>query len=64
MWDKVPVERWDRPMFDEYKHIINLLEKLDTKLEQPDCEDPAKSAWMLEVEKRLQDLEANGIHKE
>lgn len=50
--------QWTRPMFNEYKEILRRLDKLDEKLGQPDCEDPAKAAWMREVETRLDKLEA------
>lgn len=45
-------DRWD-----EFKDIIDRLDKLDKKLDQPDC-DPAKRAWMESIDKRLKDLEA------
>lgn len=58
MRTNVPYEAWTRPMFNEYQEIIRRLEKLDEKLEQPDCPDPEKAAWMKEVEERLVKLEA------
>ncbi len=45
-------------MLDEFKEILRRLEALDEKLGQPDCEDPAKAAWMRGVEDRLAMLEA------
>ena len=50
-------KQWTRPMVNDYKRVIELLEKLDRKTDQPDCEDPAKAAWMREVEERLDALE-------
>lgn len=50
--------QWTRPMVNDYKRVIELLEKLDRQTGQPDCEDPAKAAWMREVEARLGALEA------
>ena len=52
-----PISIWDRPTFDEFKEILERLEKIDKKLDQPECEDPAKAAWMREVEERLAALE-------
>lgn len=49
--------QWDRPMLNEYQEILNRLAALDAKLGQPDCEDPAKAAWMKEIEKRLDAVE-------
>ncbi len=57
MRTNVPLEWWDRPKFDEYKEIIDRLDKLDKKLDQPECEDPEKAAWMKQVEERLDRLE-------
>ncbi len=39
------------------KDILKKVEELDAKTGQPDCEDPAKSKWMRDVEKRLKKLE-------
>lgn len=57
MRTSVPVQSWTRLAFDEYQEIIRRLTELDTKLAQPDCVDPAKAAWMDEVEARLRSLE-------
>lgn len=48
---------WTREAFEDFKKLIKLAEKLDEKLNQPDCEDPEKAAWMREVERRLKALE-------
>lgn len=53
----IPAGQWTNQSFNEYKEILRLLESLDAKLNQPDCEDPAKAAWMREVELRLARLE-------
>jgi tetrahydromethanopterin S-methyltransferase subunit G len=49
--------QWTQPVFNEYQEILKRLAELDAKLNQPDCVDPAKAAWMREVEERLQKLE-------
>lgn len=54
----VPQTAWTRPIFNEYQEIIKRLEALDEKLDQPDCYNDDKAAWMREVEARLQKLEA------
>jgi hypothetical protein len=48
---------WTQPAMNEYKEILARLAKLDEMLQQRDCEDPAKAAWMREVEARLAELE-------
>jgi hypothetical protein len=53
----IPVDTWTRPAFSEYQEILKRIADLDAKLGQPDCVDPAKEAWMREVEKRLAQLE-------
>lgn len=55
----VPLHDWTRPAFNEFQEILKRIDKLDTKLGQPDCVDPAKEAWMREVEERLSKLEAH-----
>lgn len=50
-------EQWDHYSFDLLKQVIDKLNILDDKLDQHDCEDPAKAAWMREVEERLAKLE-------
>jgi hypothetical protein len=55
--DQIPFTQWTRPVFNEYQEILRRLEDLDEKLAQPDCEDPAKAAWMREVEERLTAIE-------
>jgi len=55
---QVPLTSWTRDSWVDFKDIIRRLEALDKKLGEPDCEDPAKAAWMREVEARLAALEA------
>ena len=38
--------QWTPPLWTDYQEVLRLLKKLDEKLGQPDCEDPAKAAWM------------------
>lgn len=56
---RIQPEQWTRPAWDEFKEIIKRLDALDEKLDQPDCEDPAKAAWMRSIEARLAALEAS-----
>lgn len=49
--------QWDRSTFEQYKDILKRLDALDQKLGQPDCVDPAKEAYMQEIENRLKALE-------
>jgi hypothetical protein len=58
MRTNVPLDQWTRPVFNEYQEIIRRLDALDGKLDQSECEDPAKASWMREVEERLRKLEA------
>ena len=51
--------QWDTQSFDLLKEILTKVEELDKRLNQPDCEDPEKSAWMREVERRLDKLDAS-----
>lgn len=53
----IPPSQWDSSSFFQFQEIIQRLEQLDKKLGQPDCHDPAKAAWMKEVEDRLSRLE-------
>lgn len=55
---RVPMDAWTRPVWNDFQEILKRLEALDKKLDQPDCEDPAKAAWMRTVEERLASLEA------
>ena len=54
----VPTDAWTPGTWAQYQEIIRLLTKLDEKLDQPDCDDPAKGQWMQEVEDRLARLES------
>jgi len=57
MRQRVPQRDWTRPAWTEYQEVLRRLEALDAKLGQPHCDDPAKAAWMQEIEKRLAALE-------
>ncbi len=54
----VPQQQWTRPVFDDFKEVLLRLDEIDKKVGQPHCEDPAKAAWMREVEARLAAIEA------
>jgi len=54
---RTPTDQWDRQKFDELKRLIDSAKRYDDLTKQPDCEDPAKAAWMREVEERLRKLE-------
>lgn len=58
---QIPVMDWTRPAFNEYQEILKRIEALDKKLGQPDCVDPAKEAWMKQVEERLSALEQQRV---
>jgi hypothetical protein len=55
---QIPDWQWTRPTFNEYQEILKRIADLDAKLDQPDCVDPAKEAWMRQVEERLAKLES------
>jgi hypothetical protein len=42
---------------DEFKQIIERLDRLDKALGLPECHDPAKAAWLKDIEARLARLE-------
>lgn len=48
---------WTRDTFEQFKQILEKLAELDGKLNQAECADPAKAAWMQEIERRLSLLE-------
>lgn len=58
MRERVEPYQWTRPVWNDYQEVLRRLEALDAKLGQPHCEDPAKAAWMREIEARLAKLEA------
>lgn len=58
---QVSIMDWTRPAFSEYQEILRRIEALDKKLGQPDCVDPAKEAWMTQVEERLSALERERV---
>ncbi len=53
----VPLQQWTLPGWVEYQELLEKARKFDEIMAQPDCHDPAKAAWMREVEKRLKELE-------
>jgi hypothetical protein len=53
-----PSVPWTPDTFRDYQEIVRRLDALDRKLGEPACDDPAKAAWMREVEARLKALEA------
>jgi hypothetical protein len=53
----IPPEKWTKKTYSEFQEIIDRLDKLDKKLDQPDCHDPAKAEWMKNIEDRLKALE-------
>ncbi len=55
---RIPGGNWTHDSFSHFKEVIRRLDELDRKLSQPDCHDPAKAAWMREIEKRLSDVES------
>lgn len=55
---RLPADEWTRPALDEWKRLIEQAGRADRIMKQPDCEDPAKAAWMREIEDRLRKLEA------
>lgn len=57
MQQRVPLDDWTRPAYDEFKQVIERLDRLDHLLGQPDCVDPEKAALMQRIEERLNRLE-------
>lgn len=55
---RIPLQQWTQPTFLEFQTIIAKLDELDRKLGQPDCVDPAKAAFMKQIEERLAKLES------
>lgn len=53
----IPLDQWTQPVWHDFKEVLRRLDQLDEKLSQPECHDPAKAAWMREVEERLAKLE-------
>jgi hypothetical protein len=56
-WSARPDTQWTRETFNDFKEIVDRLDRLDEKLAQPDCHDPSKAAWMAEVESMLRERE-------
>ncbi len=53
----IPIQQWTPPAWSEYQELLEKARKFDEIAAQPDCVDPAKEAWMREVEARLEKLE-------
>jgi hypothetical protein len=53
----IPQQQWTTPLWNDFSEVIRRLDALDKKLGEPECHDPAKAAWMREVEARLAKLE-------
>lgn len=60
MRTNIPVNVWQQTpsLFNEYQEIIRRLDALDKKLDQKDCPDPQKAAWMAEVSKMIEEAKA------
>lgn len=59
--DNTSPGQWTKSEYALLQEVLEKLTILDTKLGQPDCHDPAKAAWMREVEKRLKKLESDTL---
>lgn len=55
---RIPEANWNSTTWPVFKELVKQAEVFDTKLDQPDCEDPEKAAWMKRIEERLEKLEA------
>ena len=56
MDQQVSLESWTRPVYDDFRQIIQQLEELDRKLNQPDCTDPQKKKILKRIEEQLDRL--------
>jgi hypothetical protein len=57
MRENVQPQSWTYESFNEFKKLLELLDRLDNLLGQPDCVDPEKTKYMEEIEARLKKLE-------
>jgi hypothetical protein len=55
--ERIGPGKWTFDTWIDYKKLIEDAKKIDEKLGEPNCEDPAKTAWMKEIEDRLKRLE-------
>lgn len=55
--NRYPLDYWNQQNWPYFKDLLNQAEKTDKATGQPDCEDPAKTAWINQVEDRLRRLE-------
>lgn len=54
---RIHIQDWNQQNWRDFQTLKQQAEEFDRKTDQPDCEDPAKAAWMREVEARLAKLE-------
>lgn len=54
---QIPQQSWQPDTWNQFKLILEAIKKLDDKLGQSDCPDPAKAAWMKDMERRMAALE-------
>jgi len=50
-------DNWDPSSLKDFKDLIEKAKELDTKLGQPDCEDPSKADWMKQMEERFKEAD-------
>lgn len=53
----IPQESWNNDLYVQFLDLLRKVEEIDRKLNQPDCENPAKAAFLKDVEARLKRLE-------
>lgn len=53
----LPMQSWNPITYQHYLDLIRRIEELDRKVGQPDCEDPAKAAFLKSIGDRLSNLE-------
>lgn len=61
---RVPQEIWQPDTWRQFKDVLDAIKRLDDKLGQSDCPDPAKAKWMKEMERRMAALEKKAKQKE
>lgn len=52
-----PINPWSEEKMRKLMELIEKAREMDKLMGEPDCEDPAKTAWMKQVEQRLKKLE-------
>jgi hypothetical protein len=53
----LPIAVPDPVLWKKYMDLVEAAKKFDTDTKQPECEDPEKTAWFKEMEKRVAELE-------